>query len=146
MCQCPISGYPHFYTRDHRACVIKKVCVNALSRAIPISTMGLNVDYLQEAKCQCPISGYPHFYQIMIKRNDGSSIVCQCPVSGYPPFLLLKSCQKNLIGSCVNALSRAIPISTKLSYLNWEFGTVCQCPVSGYPHFYLRRNSLRQLS
>ena len=89
MCQCPISGYPHFYKGTYYGYKAGKECVNALSRAIPISTFSTTYDaeqYLRE--CQCPISGYPHFYFI--------------------PMMTIHS-------ACVNALSRAIPISTVTS-------------------------------
>ena len=37
---------------------------------------------------------------------------------------------------CVNALSRAILISTTVNKLIDTANVVCQCPQSGNPHFY----------
>ena len=37
-CQCPQSGNPHFYTTGDIGYLLKNICVNALNRAILIST------------------------------------------------------------------------------------------------------------
>ena len=39
LCQCPVSGYSHFYFVGHVIDVDVSIGVNALSRAIPISTL-----------------------------------------------------------------------------------------------------------
>ena len=61
--QCPTTGYPHFYGYRRFPAEGKERCVNALTRAILISTFlrGFkDVESMNE--CQCPISGHPHFY------------------------------------------------------------------------------------
>ena len=110
MCQCPVSGYPHFYASLERPLNEIEKSVNALSRAIPISTAN-DKDCIQEYKyvsmpclglspflhennryqgnhqlCQCPVSGYPHFYISWMMTDCNKQKMCQCPVSGYPHF------------------------------------------------------------
>ena len=136
MCQCPISGYPHFY------------------RQAKLYTR-------LELRCQCPVSGYPHFYVPYSNKQIAEGDLCQCPISGYPHFYDGTPVKMDIKSSGVNALSRAIPISTLMS-LRWRKAVycvnalsraipistfafeealsileMCQCPVSGYPHFYL---------
>ena len=45
MCQCPVSGYPHFYTLAEEEL------------------------YNGTLVCQCPVSGYPHFYYCGTLKN-----------------------------------------------------------------------------
>ncbi len=59
-CQCPQSGFPHFYSKN--------------------ST--LTVDNIG---CQCPQSGFPHFYAKNVISFVGGGM-CQCPQSGFPHF------------------------------------------------------------
>ena len=61
--------------------------------------------------CQCPVSGYPHFYVgsiIAAQAYPGVSMPCL----GLSPFLRQKGNHYGYKAGCVNALSRAIPIST----------------------------------
>ena len=136
MCQCPISGYPHFYA-------------------------GIKLVDTGVALCQCPISGYPHFYRMLTSSNLSMIMMCQCPISGYPHFYHHRKAVVETQVKCVNALSRAIPISTMTTVLTtlrkfsvsmpylglspfllksveqfMKIPCVCQCPISGYPHFY----------
>ena len=88
MCQCPQSGLSHFYTAVVEEESDEDECVNALSRAYPISTDdGKGNGDPEQHVCQCPKSGLSHFYE----KNEGID---------------------NQISGCVNALSRAYPIST----------------------------------
>ena len=111
MCQCPQTRNYHFYNmrkhtkilrsyvsmpsdeqlsflRNSGPLVVRRVyCVNALSRAITISTEYISFQYLDHERCQCPKSSNNHFY-INLKEKTTGGIYC------------------------VNALSRAITIST----------------------------------
>ena len=87
MCQCPTSGYPHFY----RAC---PHCCN------------------EGIMCQCPTSGYPHFYQ---NKAELDKNYVSMPYIGLSPFLLYFVAIEPKKKECVNALHRAIPISTVTS-------------------------------
>ena len=113
LCQCPISGFPHFYIRAGR----KKGLPNKV--------------------CQCPISGFPHFYTDSWTWGARGA-VCQCPISGFPHFYIhgISPCNSLI---CVNALYRASPISTRDTAWRDSAWRVCQCPISGFPHFYLKR-------
>ena len=133
------SGNPHFYsakkgdwyesdfvsmpsvgqssflrTLDHVRKQEVRVCVNALSRAILISTASQISPTMKHRRvCQCPQSGNPHFYQDHGKKDKK-------------------------LRNCVNALSRAILISTGGRFLVGIKNTIlCQCPQSGNPHFYV---------
>ena len=87
LCQCPTSGFSHFYSADKitveseedvsmpyigllpflpSICVVRSAseeCVNALHQASPISTKPAVVYiFLDIFWCQCPTSGFSHFY------------------------------------------------------------------------------------
>ena len=86
MCQCPQSGDPHFYSK---AKVEKQ-----------------NIRW-----CQCPQSGDPHFYRAWRTHIRPDQRSCQCPQSGDPHFYKILV-PEEAGWFCVNALSRAILIST----------------------------------
>ena len=108
-CQCPTSGFTHFYPAKlqivtqtpmgvnalHRALLIstslewtvhgQQPCVNALHRALLISTLAKELDERQQLMCQCPTSGFTHFYE----ESQTATIEtggCQCPTSGFTHF------------------------------------------------------------
>ena len=63
--------------------------------------------------CQCPVSGESHFYRIKEEPLEDWAKKCQCPVSGESHFYRLEqNKQQYRLLYCVNALSRANPIST----------------------------------
>ena len=112
-CQCPISGFPHFYSCQITDAGGEADCVNALYRASPIST---NKDSARKKinieECQCPISGFPHFYKLDGKIGIDILRLCQCPISGFPHFYCTSGRREFEVRNCVNALYRASPIST----------------------------------
>ena len=61
MCQCPISGFPHFYPFDPIDCFFREGCVNALYRASPISTLSLQKPF--------KINGFRGRFQGVIVRK-----------------------------------------------------------------------------
>ena len=110
MCQCPVSGYPHFYMAACQVVYCSYICVNALSRAIPISTASTKTIFIHRSYgvnalsraipistkaphkwpnlvvCQCPVSGYPHFYsEEALKKLVESGVSMPC--LGLSPFL-----------------------------------------------------------
>ena len=111
MCQCPVSGESHFYAF-------------------------FGSDVIAEELCQCPVSGESHFYlpscltQIVVLRVSmpclgripfllGLSFTSwrpyccvSMPCLGRIPFLPAQSTELQSSRTCVNALSRANPIST----------------------------------
>ena len=89
VCQCPSTGNPHFYVPD--------------ARRHKENSPGL---------CQCPSTGNPHFYACKSVRISYPTAVCQCPSTGNPHFYPFRGCDGCLCFSRVNALQRAIPIST----------------------------------
>ena len=108
-CQCPTSGFTHFYIRNfkvkqvgktgvnalHRALLIstslewtvhgQQPCVNALHRALLISTKSHKLQQLKQGGCQCPTSGFTHFYAKAANTFPGP-VLCQCPTSGFTHF------------------------------------------------------------
>ena len=114
-----------------------------------------------DCRCQCPQSGDTHFYGFPLRETLRPMWVCQCPQSGDTHFYLGGKCNENRWSKCVNALNRAILISTnwKFMYGNCRDGvnalnrailistavmflirmrplSLCQCPQSGDTHFY----------
>ncbi len=61
MCQCPLTGYLHFY-----------FIIDIGNLSCPL-------------KCQCPLTGYLHFYKTPFTKK-GLCAVCQCPLTGYLHF------------------------------------------------------------
>ena len=137
MCQCPMSGKPHFYRR-------RKQHEQAL-----------------HPMCQCPMSGKPHFYapQSHGIRRGRNCVNALCRASLISTIATHRS--TTILVYCVNALCRASLISTddgdededyedevsmpyvgQASFLptskNYEeiYEIKCQCPMSGKPHFY----------
>ena len=87
MCQCPKSGFFHFYLPELEIGEVVEINgVNALSRASSISTKPFTVcTQLREWVCQCPKSGFFHFYKLrQIEKEDKT--MCQCPKSGFFHF------------------------------------------------------------
>ncbi len=78
MCQCPISGFPHFYEEEKPAEQPKEMC-------------------------QCPISGFPHFYCRLGKHQIWLCFTVSMPYIGLPPFLLypFKNPLKSMVSGAV---------------------------------------------
>ena len=111
---------------------------NALQRAIPISTeMHIPLIASNDVQCQCPSTGNPHFYAWMKPKMKTMSRSCQCPSTGNPHFYV-SSVNEEGVALCdrVNALQRAIPISTRSRMKSCLKRQRCQCPSTGNPHFY----------
>ena len=117
--------------------MVTEKCVNALTRAYPISTAtSLNVkaaesdvsmpllglipflrsrgfrNYRSRSRCQCPYSGLSHFYPTPEVPEIVVTPVCQCPYSGLSHFYGILPFYIDETINCVNALTRAYPIST----------------------------------
>ena len=87
-------------------------CEKALEWANTISTELAKQKWRYALLCQCSISGFSHFYEISGSAQDGKFRLCQCPVSGYSHFYFVGHVIDVDVSIGVNALSRAIPIST----------------------------------
>ena len=87
--------------------------------------------------CQCPVSGESHFYESTTPAEDNTGKQVSMPCLGRIPFLLLAyGVTRRSNKQCVNALSRANPISTDCMGIFYACFCKCQCPVSGESHFY----------
>ena len=87
VCQCPLSGFLHFY----------------------LAKAGKYLDIL--VKCQCPLSGFLHFYGIA--EGDEFKIICVNAL--YRAFSISTyycALRHEEHSNCVNALYRAFSIST----------------------------------
>ena len=111
LCQCPQSGYLHFYRTNTEESRRKRECVNALNRATSISTKD-------------KIKGEIQMKKSVNALKRATSISTQ---------ILRKHVSRM---DCVNALKRATSISTKY-YAAFDVArNMCQCPQTGYIHFY----------
>ena len=99
-CQCPISSYSHFYAQKTQ---------------VQISIVD---------ECQCPISSYSHFYVRDIDDCRRMATMCQCPISSYSHFYRVATIITEAFKDCVNALSRATPISTKKEH-HFKMVAIC---------------------
>ena len=111
MCQCPLSGFLHFYALAQEGYFNELMRVNALYRAFSISTwramgwillftsvnalyrafsISTNSSYLYNMSisfpCQCPLSGFLHFYGLETLVDDEDEYVSM-PFIGLSPFL-----------------------------------------------------------
>ena len=147
MCQCPTSGFSHFYTPS-----------------FPMTTKSFPM-------CQCPTSGFSHFYppQIRSTRTIGLIVsmpyfglfsflhgektneetdygMCQCPTSGFSHFYGMRQHQRH------EDRPVSMPYFGLFSFLRQnradksEYPDLCQCPTSGFSHFYQLRQTIRKCS
>ena len=127
MCQCPSSGFSHFYYEKERY-VYPKECVNALLRASLISTSLFDETKLVLIGCQCPSSGFSHFYIIVCMLMSKNTV--SMPFFGLLSFLHLSTKVPNVeVTDRVNALLRASLISTLTMSL-----PICR-PIVSMPFF-----------
>ena len=105
VCQCPTSGFSHFYIYKNESKQRNKLCVNALHRASPISTM--------------PWDFHDNGHHVCVNALHRAS-----PISTNT-FLFKVGKQY-----CVNALHRASPISTRSQNLQ-EFIDSVSMPYIG---------------
>ena len=136
MCQCPVSGWNHFYEVDCKLHQLRQHCVNALNRAGIISTSNLQKIIEIHDMCQCPESGWNHFYIMIDCTPTHLAALCQCPESGWNHFYQSMIDFVLWIQVGVNALNRAGIISTLYQQERREGLLRCQCPESGWNHFY----------
>ena len=107
----PCVGLSPFLQQAKKEGLTVSECVNALCRAIPISTTS-------------------HRFEKGMKNSSVNALCRAIPISTTFEVALSAAFKG------VNALCRAIPISTMYNGSSSYFIMVCQCPVSGYPHFY----------
>ena len=119
-----------------------RTCVNALQRAIPISTVSARYRDFKIDGCQCPSTGNPHFYLDKLKfsfyrKGSVNALQRAIPISTKATVTVAEEV------NCpsVNALQRAIPISTIVAYSGDDGSFACQCPSTGNPHFYVHAGS-----
>ena len=110
VCQCPISGFPHFYLSLMNSKVSLSMCQCPISGFPHFYCRFYWVSW-RTIVCQCPISGFPHFYWPQ-KASNAARKLCQCPISGFPHFYKREKEDLKMNRDCVNALYRASPIST----------------------------------
>ncbi len=140
MCQCPSTGFLHFYKKKFMNGISTALCVNALQRASFISTTLFNRRsricirlcqcpstgflhfypdivielFVEDEVCQCPSTGFLHFYMKIEMSTQNSTAVCQCPSTGFLHFYRTIIIRRGQSYICVNALQRASFISTYL--------------------------------
>ena len=85
----------------------------------------------RQSLCQCPYSGLSHFYQY--ERNSRWMVLhrCQCPYSGLSHFYATSPANPKPNGNCVNALTRAYPISTASQRLTRHIPCSVSMPLLG---------------
>ena len=138
MCQCRQSGNPHFYP-DGQGRVQRVLDVMSMPSVGQSSFLlpDFKEIFFTGAMCQCPQSGDPHFYEKCSSDQCIDGGIVSMPSVGRSSFLRQELKLNECFENCVNALSRAILISTSQKggiMAKRHFG--CQCPQSGDPHFY----------
>ena len=93
LCQCPLSGFLHFYTE----------------RTVFMSTA--------LSRCQCPLSGFLHFYAFHRKENDLWKKSVNALYRAFSISTVPHDRRNYHEKVSVNALYRAFSISTKILML-----------------------------
>ena len=88
MCQCPTSGFSHFYRRPDSG------------------------DSEQSSLVSMPYFGLFSFLPLFYCQKSKGALRCQCPTSGFSHFYFTDLSDADVDGYCVNALLRAFLIST----------------------------------
>ncbi len=133
LCQCPVSGLPHFYAHQAFEQTMRIPCVNALCRTHLISTKdqrGMHVrwQFCVKALCRAHLISTYRVDDLNVKRE----ILCQCPVSGSPHFYMEKSIiRKFLSPRCQCPVSGLSHFYKIMATLKVRIENGCQCPVSG---------------
>ena len=109
---------------------VMKHCVNALSRASPISTIHADFHWGGILVCQCPISGFSHFYDYISSELQRSQN-CVNALSRASPISTHTIRHFHFTKMCVNALSRASPISTSFLFYQTFAWLIVSMPYLG---------------
>ena len=111
-CQCPMTGFFHFYFNFFRSWRRRCSCVNALWRAFFISTK-INRDHPKcSRRVSMPYDGLFSFLRFA-GIHGARVFACQCPMTGFFHFYRQRIFQviRDYVG--VNALWQAFFISTR---------------------------------
>ena len=112
VCQCPVSGESHFYgSHRGRQGFHLRVSMPCLGR-IPFLQRTITLQQWFAGMCQCPVSGESHFYEKGFFMDKRELEDVSMPCLGRIPFLRDRKSSAENYYKCVNALSRANPIST----------------------------------
>ena len=88
-CQCPLSGFFHFYRSSaQRKMWRSSCCVNALYRASSISTVLMDVSNSKQYIVSMPFIGLLPFLLLARHGIDKTRLACQCPLSGFFHFYI----------------------------------------------------------
>ena len=113
VCQCPISGFLHFYpVWTSAGWGMTECCVNALYRAFFISTF--ENSWFQMYADNCVNALYRAFFISTVKNEKEvvQAVTVSMPYIGLSSFL------------------------QHPEYISKELNKLCQCPISGFLHFY----------
>ncbi len=115
----------------------KKLCVNALHRAYPISTWRKEKnEKIFKGTCQCPTSGLSHFYAVEFKNRIESDVCVNALHRAYP-ISTMRLEKSIMIEWCVSMPYIGLIPFLLMNNINIIMETVeCQCPTSGLSHFY----------
>ena len=160
-CQCPMTGFFHFYQKVWELGSEFDVCQCPMTGFFHFYLEGGGTPNLI-LRCQCPMTGFFHFYRpsstqrkkmsgvnalwraffistpLMLRKERFTEV--SMPYDGLFSFLRTDNGeQEKKISDSVNALWRAFFISTQLAagVIVYDVGG-CQCPMTGFFHFYRR--------
>ena len=109
-CQCPMTGFFHFYRYFGIKTTLTEDGVNALWRAFFISTEDILQQLVDSRGCQCPMTGFFHFYRYRV-RSSVHKYTVSMPYDGLFSFL-------------------------RIRWYGRRKRSRCQCPMTGFFHFY----------
>ncbi len=118
VCQCPMSGLPHFYPGYSNCAFVKTAC------QCPMSGLPHFYGYcwlwsVEGRLCQCPMSGLPHFYERLSWNYQSNLSLCQCPMSGLPHFYAIEATINN------KEMIVSMPYVGLTSFLPWVLCKGC---------------------
>ena len=114
---------------------------------IPFLHYGVVEGRLVKDPVSMPCLGLIPFLRIRMCSMRVENLVCQCPVSGLSHFYKPKNLRQLQNLRCVNALSRAYPISTEYNYQRSGKCVVVSMPCLGLIPFlrYLLKNLVKSM-
>ena len=123
LCQCPYSGLSHFYRSSLFSKLYTTVSMPLLG-LIPFLQIWVSIWIMMNWLCQCPYSGLSHFYTseeefIGYCRHCVNALTRAYPISTEQPEIIVTPTP------CVNALTRAYPISTSARTWTWARTWTC---------------------
>ena len=86
MCQCPLTGFFHFYSLGDYMKAAKYIGVSMPFNGLPSFLQEVTDFMSKDKRCQCPLTGFFHFHKVTFVIEGVEVKECQCPLTGFFHF------------------------------------------------------------